>query len=104
MPGTVQEAINLRDQQGAGHALLLGAHGGYTTNYSNFESSGTVILIITHVSTMSQKLGPKIKRASRGLWAVTDRKRKGGKMIPGRAQVGIGRIPYWQESQGPRDG
>lgn len=37
------------------------------TNYSNFESSGIVILIITHVCTMSQKLGPKIKRASQGL-------------------------------------
>lgn len=36
------------------------------TNYSNFESSGIVILIITHVHTTSQKSGPKIKRASRG--------------------------------------
>ena len=36
------------------------------TNYSNFESSRIVILIITYVPTMSPKLGPEIKRASRG--------------------------------------
>ena len=74
------------------------------SNYSNFKSSGVAISIITHVPTMSPKLGPKIKRASQGPCAGTNRKRKGGKMVPGRAQMGTGRIPDWQEHQGLRDG
>lgn len=83
----VLEATTSKGQEGTSYHMGLT---GYTSNYGNYNSEGLV-------------RGPQIEKTSHGLQAGfprshmsagTYRKRKGGKTILGRAQMGT-----WKNSQ-----